>query len=946
MGANVLDVDSLQVKDRAKLLKAQSYLKTKECSLCHYAPDLRKEFLFPVASNGTGKLLVVGTQVFVEEHKNTIACSGPFRTIFNNYLSKYTGLLEADCTFTYAVKCTSTDKNNIVKAKVAEYKACSRYLLQEIKQVDPIIILFLGKDSAKSLIDNKTRNSVPVGTPFKSRILGRERWCYFMTNPIVTKTTTAAVPTVEAHFRGLYNFFDKNTNIYDTIPRPLIEHNEVETDRHYTLVDSIEKLIEMEKDLNQYTYIGMDTETTGLEVWKDDFKVVGISLAGTQNKGYYIPIYHSVSNVTQLDWDSIVKPVIKRIVEDPSKQTIWHNLYYDYAALKRMGLNIFKLDATNNIWTHDSMIMTYLHNENSRIGLKDQMYIHFNVVPKKFKGVLESSDVNTFTDVNPANALEYAVDDAINALTLFNKTSKLVKEESNNFTDGKLMNRIYPIELEVVKVLADAHLKGIRLDIDYLNKLRQAVEIDLNETKNAVYSISTAVMNLSSNPRIVEFISSLFEDYFLDRFNKKFGKMSAQEKVLKVMVMGYSKMWNLAKDSIINTDTLKPYKSPGKWDPSKLESYVNLIIRYRHLLKMKSTYIDAIDELKHQVGSDWLIHANIKSIGTTSGRMSSNKPNLQNIPRAVPAVPTKCSACSMIFKDDTGILEDTHTVDITRSRYTCKRCEHVNKTYIYDLRRLYIPRNGMKFIAADYRNMELYLAAAVSGCQELYDVFLKREKDPDDPNGDMHAVTASAILGTTPDKWKKLMDSRIETNKKQAKEARTIAKTVNFLTLYGGSPAGLQETFKGMGIDKTKEECTGYIDAFFNTFPAVKRWFDDQKYNIQNYGHLINAYGRIRHILKEGGEVLSAINMLIQGLGAQIIKESLVDADHKWKDKNWYPLLTIHDENIIEVPVSDISAAEKSIVEIMEVSVDDSLKVDLRVDVSAGVSSLSKAEMN
>jgi len=942
----MIDITSLQVKDKTSLLKSQSDLKAKECDLCNYGKDLRKEFLFPVASSGTGRILVVGPQAFIEEHKNTIACSGPFRTIFNNYLSKYTSLTENDCTFTYAVKCTSTNKNNIIKAKVPEFKACSRYLLQDIKQVDPVIILFLSKDSAKSLIDNKTRTKTPVGTPFQTRVLGKQRWCYFMTNPIMAKTTTAAVPTIEAHFKGLYSFFDKHTNIYDTLPRPLFEQQILENEREYILVNTVAKLQQMEKDLAQYTYIGMDTETTGLETWKDDFKVVGISLAGNEKTGYYVPIYHNISSVPQLDWETVVKPVIKRIIDDPSKQTVWHNLYYDYAALKRMGLDIFKLDPENNLWTHDSMVMTYLHNENARIGLKDQMYIHFNKLPKKFKGVLDGADVNTFADVDPVDALEYAADDAINALALFLKTGKLVKEESKSFTNDNLLRRIYPIELKVIKVLADAHAKGIRLDIDYLNELRQAVNADLAETKSKVYSLSTAVMNLSSNPRLVEFIESLLADYFLTRFKKKFGKMSAQEKILKVLVLGYTKMWHLADEGAINQDTLEPYEKPGRWKPDKLENYLKLIVRYRHLLKMKSTYIDAIDDLKHQVADDWLIHANIKSIGTTSGRMSSNKPNLQNIPRATPAVPMVCEACNNVFKDDTGELEGTFDVDSTRSRYTCTKCNHVNKTYVYDLRRLYIPRRGMKFIAADYRNMELYLAAAVSGCQELYDVFLKKEKDPNDPNGDMHVVTASAILGITPDQWKALSDSKKESNKKRAKEARTIAKTVNFLTLYGGSPAGLQDTFMTMGLDKTKAECNGYIDAFFNTFPAVKKWFDDQKYNIQNYGRLVNAYGRVRHVLKEGGEVLSAINMLIQGLGAQIIKESLVTIAEEWENKDWYPLLTIHDENIIEIPEDEVSLAEKAIVDIMEVSVDDLLKVDLKVDVSAGVSSLSKTEMD
>ena len=114
-----LTIDSTQVDDKQKLQVFQSELQTKECNLCHYAPDLRKQFLFPVVSNGIGRILVVGTQTFMEEHKNSIACSGAFRTLFCKYLNKYVGLSETDCTFTYAVKCTGKDA---IKAKTTEFK--------------------------------------------------------------------------------------------------------------------------------------------------------------------------------------------------------------------------------------------------------------------------------------------------------------------------------------------------------------------------------------------------------------------------------------------------------------------------------------------------------------------------------------------------------------------------------------------------------------------------------------------------------------------------------------------------------------------------------------------------------------------------------------------------------------------------------------------------------
>jgi uracil-DNA glycosylase family 4 len=936
---NKINISSMHVQDAEGLLIHQTYLKSKECNLCHYSQDLRDQFLFPVASSGTGRLLIVGQQTFMEEHKNTVAMSGPFRGTFTSYLNRFTGLSEADCTFTYSVKCTGND--TVPGPKALEYKNCSRYLLQEIKKIDPVVIVFLGKDAAKSLLSTKIRQKHDMGVPFKERILGKDRWCYFMLNPMIARSKTGAIPVVKAHFSALSKFLDKETNMYDIIPKPQQQVNSIDTTREYVLVDTDEKLQSMVKDLDQYKYIGMDTETNTLNVWSKKYKLVGISLAGAADKGYYIPINHKApgrQTYTQLDW-SIIKPIVTSIVEDVTKQTIWHNLYYDYAAMKRTGIDIFKLDPTNNIWTHDSMLMTYLYNENSRIGLKDQMYIHFNITPQKFKGVIADADVNTFEDVSPDAALQYAADDAINCLLLFNKISKLVEEESRKYTNNKLLDRIYPYELSTIKVLSEAHLLGIRIDNNYIETLAKYINEDIEETEKATFAISTTITNLGSGPKLIAALQVILTDSFLEKFLEKFEKLTAQERMLHVLIDGYAKYWDRAEKGIDS-------QYPGKWHPDKLSKYVNLIIQYKHLVKMKSTYIEAINKLKEQDNQgNWIIHAQIKSIGTTSGRMSSRNPNLQNIPRSSPKAPSHCNKCFSLFVDDEGELAGAFIPDPTLSRYTCTKCLYINKTFVYDLRRLYIPRPGKKFIAADYRNMELYLAAAVSGCQELYDVFLKKQVDKEDPNGDMHVVTASSILGITPDQWKEMKDSGKTSLMDKAKEARTIAKTVNFLTLYGGSAEGLYRTFLNMGMDKTKAECQEYIDAFFIAYPALRKWFDDQRYNIMNYGRLVNNYGRIRHVLKQGGEMLSAINMLIQGLGAQIVKESIVDIYKKWEDKkDWNALLVIHDENILEVPEDHLVEAVEDITTIMEVTVNDQLKVDLRIDSVPGMCSLSKAD--
>jgi len=916
----------LECPQRGALLDHQTRLKSTECRLCHYSEKLTRNFKFPVASRGTGRILVVGNWTLKEEH-DAKALGGAFASVFEEYLQKYTGLSSVDCVFTYAIKCND---GNEISPKALEYRNCSRYLLQEIKLIDPTLILFIGKDSAKSVMDNKLRTKVATGTAFQTFILGKNRWCYFITNPVIAKSNTAAVSLVQAQFKGIASFLQKNTSVYSEITQPVIE--EVK-EREYSLVDTLPKLKEMKQDLDQYTLIGMDTETNSLHTWSNTFKLVGISLAATETKGYYIPVGHNFKNVLQLDWNLEVKPIIKNIVDDPTKQTVWHNLYYDYAALKVSGLDIFKVNPSKSLWTHDSMLMSYLCNENSPLGLKDQMYRNFNISPQKFKGVLASADVNTFDNVTPEKALKYAADDAINCLMLFKKSAKVVKKESKLYTNNKLITEIYPTELKTIKILADAHLRGICVDSEYVEQLILTLNTDLIEVHSEVLSLSNMVSNINSNTKLLSLLkwvlTPTFNKLFIKKYKSKQKKLDVQKRTIQLLITLYTSEY--VKAEKYKTDL------PGKWKSEKLSKYFTLVLRYRHLGKVKSTYLEPISEnMQQDKEGNWIIHANIKSIGTTSGRMSSRNPNLQNIPRSVPSPPSECESCKN--SDDDNLQADT-----TLSKFTCKSCKYVNKTWTYDLRRIYIPRPGMKFVAADYVGMELYLAAAVSGCQNLYDVFLTKEKDPNDPNGDMHVVTASSILKITPDQWQTMLTLNDTTNKK-AKHFRQLAKTVNYLALYGGSPEGLQATFLSQGLEYTVEECQEFLNAFFVRFPEIKIWFSEMKYEIAKNGRLINNYGRIRHVLKRGGEVLSAINMLIQGLGAQIIKESLVNMSEDWKDINRFPLLVIHDENVIEVSEDDLLSTAKSMLVHMQITVKDKLNVKLLVDVLAGLSSLSKAD--
>ena len=296
------------------------------------------------------------------------------------------------------------------------------------------------------------------------------------------------------------------------------------------------------------------------------------------------------------------------------------------------------------------------------------------------------------------------------------------------------------------------------------------------------------------------------------------------------------------------------------------------IMEYRQYAKLKSTYVDALPELISP--ETGRLHASFNQVVTATGRLSSSDPNLQNIP----------------VRTEEG----------------------------REIRSAFIPGEpGWLLLAADYSQIELRVLAHFSRDENLCAAFARDE--------DIHARVASQVHGVPLEQV--------------TPEMRRRAKTVNFGVIYGQSPFGLA---KQLGIEQ--QEAAAFIDAYFGGYPGIEGFLDQVLAECHRNGYVSTIFGRrraIRGIRTDGGRQRNlaertAINTVIQGSAADLIKEAMIAIDRRLRrgDCPGRMLLQIHDELIFEVPAEHRDRLARLVVE--EMSGVRRLEVPLKVDVKAG----------
>jgi len=904
----------LTIKKLAEVNEFREKLSNDGCYYCPLYSQIREKGYNPVVSRGSGRMMFVGIAPSPDEHFGGTPFQGTIGGVLQSKLKKYVGLdVDTDCYLTNLIKC---HPEGVERFQRDEKKKCSMHLAREVELVDPLLIVVFGKDVYRFIgYEDEIQET---GEPFQATVFGKKRWIYLMNNPGLIQRDPTSEKTINQQLRSIARWLNKYTTFYKSRPALAAPEEKDEIDVEYRLIDDITKaramVLEMQSE--DPVYLGLDTETTGLDLYQPDFDIVGVSLGVTPKVRYYLPCGHRhrpgtlwQPNIQQLTQEEIHK-VLSYLIYDQKLIPILHNFYYDYRVLKQLhtGFVIKPVDPAAQYYFHDSMVLAYLENENERQGLKDQVYVRFGIKPATFKGV--SLD-KQFQFVPLDKALVYAGDDAGNTLLLFNDAKTNLYPLSTQLTKGKLLNDIYPQELEAARIMADATDRGIAVDMEYLQKLKKSLILDIAEVHDKLDGICNVIDHTSS--------------FQLDKLMKKLlGESDQKEEYVNEFG------WAVDEDHL--RTLTKFVKAEGEkggvfvWSGEKLQAYIDLLLTHRRLTKLLSTYVERLltNAVQDEDGN-WIIHGLFNTIRASSGRMSSENPNLQNMPRMAMEPPKKCQHCGA---DDKNWWSES--CELNRV-YTCGSCGSKTSNYAADIRKAFIARKGYVFTAADWDSMEMAYCAAVSGDPTLVGIMQGRIKEPDNRKYDMHYVTAAGIYG------KSVEDV--------TKTERQAAKPVNFGAIYGISEFGLIGTLRTMaGITVSQDEAKSMLDGFFVTYPGVLTWFVECKRQLQIHKYITHPQGRIRRVSSNPSneEIRSATNFVIQGGCASVMKRSIGEIDRNVRSFGAQILSVIHDEIITETPLKHAVEVGEIMERAMNVEVTDKATIQLTATAEAKFN-LSKA---
>ena len=582
-------------------------------------------------------------------------------------------------------------------------------------------------------------------------------------------------------------------------------------DNKYFLINNSEELHKLISLIKKTGYFAIDTETNSLNI--EEANLVGVSIAVNENSAYYIPINHKNLEDNkrlkeQIKESEIIK-LLQPICNDPSILKIGHNIKYDLRILEKYGLKLTSIA--------DTMLLSYaVDNGVTKHNMDDLAYLHFNHTNIKFKELVGSGKKEiTFDFVEISKALDYAAEDALITLKLYEFLNNRVKNEKGNFVYSE-------IDLPLISVLSSIEKNGIKVNTKYLNQLSEEFQKDSLVLEKKIYKFAGKNFNIGSPKQLGEIL-------FVD-LNIQGGKKT--------------------KSGTFSTDssTLSNLSDQGY-------EIASLILDWRELTKLKSTYTDALQNQATKNNSR--VHTSYGVANTLTGRLSSNDPNLQNIP----------------IRTNNG--------------------RKIRKAFICDPNKI--------LMSFDYSQIELRLAAEISGDTN----FIKAFKN----NEDIHSSTASQIFNVRTEK----LDS----------EMRRKAKAINFGILYGISPYGLAKQ-----LSVTNSEAKNYIEDYFNKYPKIKKYMDDQIQFAKTNLYVETMFGRRCNIKSINDKNFSvrgfaerqAINAPIQGTAADLIKLAMIELNKliTADDLDAKILLQVHDELIFEIDEANKESSIEIIKSVME----------------------------
>jgi DNA polymerase-1 len=575
------------------------------------------------------------------------------------------------------------------------------------------------------------------------------------------------------------------------------------------VVDSLAGLESLVKTMNAASVISFDTETTSTD--EMTASLVGISLASKEGEGYYIPVGHTAG--TQLPLEQVIS-ALHRPLTDARIPKIGHHLKYDFIMLARYGIRVAPLG-------FDTMVAEWVIDPSSRnLGLKNLASVRLGESMTHIEELIGTGkNQRSMAEVAIADAAPYAAADAETALRLM----PLLEAELKRVP--KLWDLFVNIEVPLIPVLADMEMAGIALDKDFFAHFSVELNERMAELEKQVYAAVGKTFNLNSTQQLSDVL---------------FGnlRLSPPDKGRKTASGHYSTAAGVLDEM------------------SGQHPVVDMILEYRELSKLKSTYVDALPMQIHP--EDGRVHTSFSQTATVTGRLSSSDPNLQNIP--------------------------TRT-DLGRR-----------------VRRGFIADPGNVLVSLDYSQIELRIVAHMAGDEAMLNAFRAGQ--------DIHATTAAAIYGVPLEAVTKEMRRHSKAinfgliygmsafGLTRSTEL-TLSESQDFIKAYFKQFPGVEKY-----LDSIRKEAarSGYVE----TLLGRRRYFPNLKNGLNQ--------------AMKNREEREAINAPIQGTAADIMKIAMIKIPPALAQAGLHGkmLLQVHDELVVECPRTELSGVAGVVRDIME----------------------------
>ena len=618
----------------------------------------------------------------------------------------------------------------------------------------------------------------------------------------------------------LYKELEFNTWLQESPQKKIIPPS---IDSSYECISTQDDLKKLIKKASKAKTIAIDTETTGLDYMDAD--LVGISISYEPGQAAYIPISHEDDSSPQLEMDYVLQE-LRPLLEDSNEKIIGQNIKFDKNILARYGINISSIK-------NDTMMMSYVLDASAtRHNLDALSSYYLNYKTSTFEDVAGKGVKQvTFDKVPIAEATHYAAEDADITLRLYEElVTKLEAVKSL-----KALNQ--EIEIPLIEVLSEMEQNGAILNSKILNAQSKDLENRIKKLEKSAYDLAGEEFNLGSTKQLRE----IFFDKLGYRVIKKTpgGQPSTDEKVL--------------------AELAEEYELP------------KVLLEHRTLSKLKSTYTDKLPgQISNSTGK---VHTSFHQAVTTTGRLSSSDPNLQNIP--------------------------IRTEDGRR------------------IRQAFEPSEGHRFISADYSQIELRVMAHMSKDEGLLKAFQEGE--------DVHSKTASEVFNVDIEE--------VTTDLRRNAKAINFGLIYGISAFGLGKQLGITRNLAAEYMAMYFEKYPGVKEYMESTKKlAGENGYIETLFGRRLYLRDINASNAMRRQASER----AAINAPVQGTAADIMKIAMIKMHKLIKETNIDAklILQVHDELILDTPAKEIEQVIELVTESMMGAAN--LDVPLEIDIGIG----------